>query len=150
LRKRRAGAETNPHLADDNHAVRRAMRHTLERNEDYKVCGEAENGREAIEKERELQPDLVVLDFSMPVMDGLEVARALKRSRPGIPIVLFTMFKDRFLEQEAFAAGVNVVVSKEEGISILSVCAGVLLKYAPGKPEPNAVAEIPVAIPKSS
>jgi DNA-binding NarL/FixJ family response regulator len=128
-------------IADDNQAVRRAMRHMLEMNADYKVCGEAGDGREAIEKEKELQPDLVVVDFSMPVMNGLEVARVLKRARPGVPIVLFTMFKDRFLEEEAFAAGVSVVVSKEEGISILDVCAGVLLKYAPGKPDSSAVSE---------
>ena len=120
-------------IADDNQAVRRAMRHMLEKEPDYKVCGEAEDGRDAVEKVKDLQPDLVVVDFSMPIMNGLEVARALKRARPGIPIVLFTMFKDRFLEDEAFASGVSVVVSKEEDISILSVCAGVLLKYAPGK-----------------
>ncbi len=130
-------------IADDNQAVRRAMRHMLEKDADYKVCGEAENGRDAVEKVRELQPDLVVVDFSMPVMNGLEVARALKRARPGIPIVLFTMFKDRFLEEEAFAAGVSVVVSKEEGISILSVCADVLLKYGSGKIDPSIQAELP-------
>ncbi len=130
-------------IADDNQAVRRAMRHMLEKDADFKVCGEAENGLEAIEKVGELRPDLVVVDFSMPIMNGLEVARALKRAEPGIPIVLFTMFKDRFLEEEAFAAGVSVVVSKEDGISMLSVCAGVLLKYSSGKLDPSVKSELP-------
>jgi DNA-binding NarL/FixJ family response regulator len=117
-------------IADDNLAVRRAMRRVLEMNADWRVCGEAENGREALEKERQLQPDLVVVDFSMPGMNGLEVARVLKRVSPATPVVLFTMFKDRFLEEEAFAAGVSMVVSKEEGIAMLAECAHALLRYS--------------------
>ncbi|HUK26573.1 MAG TPA: response regulator transcription factor [Terriglobales bacterium] len=117
-------------IADDNEAIRRAIRKVLERSLDCTICGEATNGRELIEKERQLHPDLIVLDFSMPVMNGLEAARALKRERPGVPMLLFTMFKDRFLEEEAFAAGVSVVVSKEDGIAMLAECAGALLKQA--------------------
>jgi DNA-binding NarL/FixJ family response regulator len=117
-------------IADDNEAVRRAIRKVLERSLDCKICGEAENGRDAIEKERQLRPDLVVLDFSMPVMNGLEVARVLSREHPEVPLLLFTMFKDRFLEAEALAAGVSVVVSKEDGIALLAECADALLKHS--------------------
>lgn len=115
-------------VVDDNSSVRRTLRHMLEQHEDWKVCGEAVNGRDAIDKEERLRPDLVVLDFSMPVMNGLEAVRALKRIRPSTPVVIFTVFKDRFLEQEAYAAGASAVVSKEEGLSALSGFAQVLLK----------------------
>jgi DNA-binding NarL/FixJ family response regulator len=117
-------------IADDNAGVRRAMRNMLESTGEWTICGEAANGRDAIEKAQELHPDLVVVDFSMPVMNGLEAARALKRARPGVPVVLFTIFKDRFLEAEAFAAGISVVVAKEEGVGALADHARLLLKYA--------------------
>jgi DNA-binding NarL/FixJ family response regulator len=117
-------------IADDNASVRRAIRHILEESGDLAVCGEAVNGREVIEKAEELHPDLVVVDFSMPVMNGLEAARALKRLKPALPVVLFTMFKDKFLEEEAFAAGISMVVAKEDGVAVLADRARVLLKYA--------------------
>jgi DNA-binding NarL/FixJ family response regulator len=117
-------------IADDNASVRRALRHVLEEESDWTICGEAVNGRDAIEKAERLQPDLVIVDFSMPVMNGLEAARALKRARPSTPVVLFTIFKDRFLEEEAFAAGISVVVAKEDGIGMLADQARILLKYS--------------------
>ena len=117
-------------IADDNAGVRRAVRNALEKSGEWKICGEAVNGRDVIEKAEQLHPDLVVVDFSMPVMNGLEAARALKRWRPSMPVVLFTIFKDRFLEAEAFAAGISVVVAKEDGIGVLAEQANVLLKYA--------------------
>jgi len=117
-------------IADDNPAVRRALRYVLEEDDGWSVCGEAVNGPDAIEKEEQLRPDLVILDFSMPMMNGLDVARAMKRVRPALPVVLFTMFKDRLLEEEAFAAGISAVVAKETGIEALAESARVLLKYA--------------------
>lgn len=117
-------------IADDNACVRRAMRRMLEIGEEWTVCGEAVNGRDVIEKTEQLHPDLVVVDFSMPVMNGLEAARAIKRIRPSLPVVLFTVFKDRFLEEEAFAAGISVVVAKEDGVGALADRARILLKYS--------------------
>jgi DNA-binding NarL/FixJ family response regulator len=121
-------------IADDNAGVRRALRHVLEENGDWEVCAEAVDGGDAIEKEDELRPDLVILDFSMPVMNGLEVARALKKVRPGLPLIMFTIFKDRHLETEAFAAGVSAVISKENGIEALEDHARVLLQYSTNSP----------------
>jgi DNA-binding NarL/FixJ family response regulator len=117
-------------IADDGAGIRRALRHVLEENGEWEVCAEAVDGQDAIEKEDELRPDLVVLDFSMPVMNGLEVARALKKVRPGLPLIMFTIFKDRYLETEAFAAGVSAVISKENGIEALEDYARVLLQYS--------------------
>lgn len=117
-------------LADDNQSVRKVLRSVLEKQGDCTVCGEAENGYIAVQKVKELHPDLVVVDFSMPVLNGLEVIRALKQTRPAMPVILFTMFKDRYLEAEAFAAGASVVISKTDGIGILIEQAKVLLKYS--------------------
>jgi chemotaxis response regulator CheB len=64
---------------DDSVLVRRIIRATLEQQNGWEVNGEAANGRDAIEQVQELMPDLIVLDFAMPVMNGLEPARALKR-----------------------------------------------------------------------
>ncbi len=117
-------------IADDNLSIRRVLRSALENVGECSICGEAENGATAIDKVKELHPDLVILDFSMPVLNGLEVLRALKRLRPTMPVILFTMFKDRHLEAEAFAAGASVVISKAAGIDTLIEQTRVLLKYS--------------------
>jgi two-component system invasion response regulator UvrY len=125
-------------IVDDNFSIRRVLRSALERDGGCKVCGEAENGSVALSKVRELHPDLVVVDFSMPVMNGLEVIRVLKRECPGMPVILFTMFKDTFLEAEAFAAGASVVISKAAGVNALIEQTRVLLKYSrPSWPSPG-------------
>jgi two-component system chemotaxis response regulator CheY len=72
-------------IADDNVSIRKVLRSALEKEGEYTICGEAENGSITIDKVQELHPDLVVLDFSMPVMNGLEVLRALKRLCPAMP-----------------------------------------------------------------
>ena len=99
--------------------------------------GEATNGRDALEKAHELQPDLVILDFSMPVMNGLETATMLKKTSPRLPIVMLTAFKDRFLEQQAFNAGVSWVLSKTEDVSTVVDFARILLS-ASSQPLPRA------------
>jgi chemotaxis response regulator CheB len=75
---------------------------------DFRVCGEAENGKEAIDKARELRPDLIVLDLSMPVMNGLYAARVLKRLMPAVPLVMFSEYSNAFSEQEAHSTGIWV------------------------------------------
>lgn len=102
-------------IADDSPLIRRALRACLEENHnDWKVCGEAADGSAALEMARELKPDLIVLDLSMPGMNGFELARKLKRTSPGVPLVMFTSFKTPQLEREAIAAGCNAVISKSE------------------------------------
>lgn len=83
------------------------------------MCGEAENGREAIEKARQLYPDLIVTDLSMPVMNGLEEARLLKRLMPHVPVIIYTAHSDRFIENEARSAGASAVISKSEAVATL-------------------------------
>jgi DNA-binding NarL/FixJ family response regulator len=86
---------------------------------DFRVCGEAENGKEAIEKAQELRPDVIVLDLSMPVMNGIDAARVLKKLMPAVPLIIFSEYADAFSENEARLAGISALVSKSEHISVL-------------------------------
>jgi DNA-binding NarL/FixJ family response regulator len=101
-------------IVDDSPVVRQSLRTSLERYPDWVVCGEAGDGPEAIEKSSQLQPDLVILDLSMPGMDGLAVARELNRIQPAVQLLMFTTFKNPGLEKEAMAAGCASVISKSE------------------------------------
>jgi two-component system chemotaxis response regulator CheY len=83
------------------------------------VCGEAENGKEGVRKAQELHPDLIVLDLSMPVMNGFDAARALKRLMPAVPLIMYSAFGDRFAEHQARLIGISDVVSKSEHASVL-------------------------------
>lgn len=78
-------------IVDDNALMRHTLRSCIEQNGDWQVCAEAENGKVAIEKVKELRPDMVILDMPMPVMNGLEAARAISRLVPNTPMVMFTM-----------------------------------------------------------
>jgi DNA-binding NarL/FixJ family response regulator len=79
-------------IVDDSPVLRKTLRQTLEQGGAWEVCGEAADGREAIKQAQRLKPDLVVLDLSMPVMNGLEAAHELKRLLPSLPLVMFTTF----------------------------------------------------------
>jgi len=106
-------------IADDNAFVRQRLGELFNREPDFEVCADAENGRKAIKEAEELHPDLILLDLSMPVMNGLDAARALKRLMPEVPIVMFSIHSDAFIEREALSAGVSALVSKFEDMSEL-------------------------------
>jgi DNA-binding NarL/FixJ family response regulator len=83
------------------------------------VCGDAENGKEAVEKAQKLHPDLIVLDLSMPVMNGLGAACVLKRLMPSVPLIMYSAFGDKSMEHQAQLIGISEVVSKSENASVL-------------------------------
>jgi DNA-binding NarL/FixJ family response regulator len=114
-------------IADDNVVVRRALRQVFQYESDFEVCGEAGNGREAIELAAECKPDLVVMDLSMPVMNGLDAARAIKRALPEVPIIMFSNYSDKFSEDEARSAGISAMLSKTESVSVLVTKARLLI-----------------------
>ncbi|MGA9800555.1 MAG: response regulator transcription factor [Terriglobales bacterium] len=101
-------------VVDDAPAIRRSMRSYLEQEGDWTICGEAENGKVAIDRVRELRPDVVILDLSMPVMNGLEAARVIKAIAPGTRILMFTLHAYPYLSDEARNAGIDRVLSKAE------------------------------------
>jgi DNA-binding NarL/FixJ family response regulator len=99
-------------IVDDSPMVRRMVRTSVEAKTDWQVCGEAENGAIAIRMVEELNPDLVVLDLSMPVMNGLEAARHIAVKAPDTALLMYTMQDSGQLLREAEAAGINEVISK--------------------------------------
>jgi DNA-binding NarL/FixJ family response regulator len=101
-------------VVDDTQAIRRSVRLRIENETDWEICGEAENGRDAIERVKELEPDVVVLDLSMPVMNGLDAARRIKAIAPRIHILMFTLHTYPQLLDEARKAGIDDVVSKSD------------------------------------
>jgi len=103
-------------IVDDNPVVRTALRVLLQSSGWFSVCGEAADGVDCIEKCKELQPDVVVLDLAMPRMNGAEVAPVLHGMNPRMKIVLFSLFSDLIGHQLASAIGVDAVVSKREGV----------------------------------
>lgn len=106
-------------IADDSLFIRRALCELFDREDDFDVCGEAENGSEAVEKARQLRPDLILLDLAMPVMNGFDATRILKRVMPEVPIIMFSGYSDSSSEREARSLGVWAFVSKSEHISVL-------------------------------
>jgi DNA-binding NarL/FixJ family response regulator len=106
-------------VVDDNAEIRRLLCKLFAFEADFKVCGEAANGQEAIERAQELHPDVIVIDFSMPVMNGIDAARALKNLMPSVPLIMFSEYGDVFSENEAFSAGISALVSKSAHVSVL-------------------------------
>ena len=103
-------------IADDSDAIRSVLRTFLESREGFEVCGEAVDGVDAIEKAKELNPDLIILDLAMPRMNGAAAASVLKRRMPKIPIILFTMYDELMSETFSSAVQVDLVLSKPNGL----------------------------------
>jgi CheY-like chemotaxis protein len=104
-------------LVDDNQTIRKLLRQVFD-SAGY-VCVEAENGATAVEQASVVHPDLILLDLSMPIMNGLQAAPLLRQRLPSTPIILFTLYAGSVLEKEAQAAGVTLVMSKDQSPSKL-------------------------------
>src|SRR6202140_999938 len=121
-------------IVDDSPMVRRMVRTSVEAKTDWQVCGEAENGEVAIRMVEELNPDLVVLDLSMPVMNGLEAARHIAVNAPNTALLMDTMQDSGQLLKEAEDAGINEFITKSgEGIDRLLASMRALLSHPPEK-----------------
>src|SRR5258707_14468159 len=105
-------------ICDDNPNIRYLLRAFVESRTPYKICGEAAHGEEAIEQAKKLQPDLIFLDLSMPVMTGAEAAFILKGVVPRMKIILFSLHSDNVPKSMA-AIGVDLALSKSDGITKL-------------------------------
>src|SRR5262249_13083550 len=106
-------------LADDHDVVRAGVRAILEAREGWTVIGEATNGEEAIKLAVELRPDVVVLDLEVGQIDGAAVTRQIKKLRPSVEVVIFTMRDDEYMIREVLSAGARAFVLKSEGIGKL-------------------------------
>ena len=101
-------------IVDDSDFARTGLRILLAGRTDCEICGEAKDGRQAVMKAVDLKPDLIILDYSMPGMDGLHVAQEIYKALPATLILICTLFHSRELEREAMKYGVRHVVSKAE------------------------------------
>jgi CheY-like chemotaxis protein len=120
-------------VVDDNDGIRQSLKQLLAEHPGWSVCAEAVNGRDAVILANERSPDLVVLDFAMPLMDGVQAAAQIRKTLPRLPIVLYTMHKNTQIEVEAQNAGIQRVVSKGDPASVLVDCLKELLN--PSMPE---------------
>jgi CheY-like chemotaxis protein len=107
-------------VVDDNAPIRGLVREFIESRPGFEICGEATDGVEGIEKSRELKPDLIILDFLMPRMNGLQAAVLLQHFVPNTPIILFTYYKDVIPRDLAHDAGVASVLSKTDQLATLA------------------------------
>jgi DNA-binding NarL/FixJ family response regulator len=102
-------------IVDDSPTIRHLIRYSIECHTDWMVCGEAENGKTAVAMVEQLRPDLVVLDLTMPVMNGLDAAREILTMVPSMPIIMFTMHESEGLQERAQRMGIRCVFSKANG-----------------------------------
>ena len=102
-------------IADDHAAVRQMLKLIVETHAGWQVCGEAENGVEAVAKAVALNPDLIIMDLAMPVMDGIRASREILAAAPSMPILMHTLHYSPELELEAKKVGIRRVVAKAEG-----------------------------------
>lgn len=118
-------------ICDDNPNIRYLLRVFIESQTPFKVCGEAGHGTQAIEMAKKLQPELILLDLSMPVMSGAEAAGVLKAILPRTKIILFSMHMDSVPRSLAAAIGVDLALSKSDGITKLGEHLNALLATSP-------------------
>jgi DNA-binding NarL/FixJ family response regulator len=108
-------------VADDNPYIRKALCKLFETEEDYDLCAEAENGKQALELALLHRPDLIILDLSMPVMNGLEAARQLKTLMPNTPIILFSLHELALMTNAALGnLPVDRIVSKTDASALMN------------------------------
>ena len=107
-------------IIDDCAPIRGLIRTFIESRPGIKVCGEAADGFEGVEKGLELKPDAIILDLSIPRMNGLQVAFMLRQMAPYIPIILFTIYTGAVIARLAQNVGVASVISKTEQLTKLA------------------------------
>jgi DNA-binding NarL/FixJ family response regulator len=105
-------------IVDDHEALRAGVRSVLE-SRGIEVCGEATNGQEALTKAVQLRPDLIILDITMPILDGFTAAREITKRLPGVGILLLSMHESASMVNVAKSSGARGYVAKSEGIARL-------------------------------
>jgi DNA-binding NarL/FixJ family response regulator len=118
-------------LADDHDVVRHGLRHLLERQEGWTVCGEATGGRQAVAMAAELRPDVAVLDVGMPDLNGLEATRQIRKANPGTEVLIFTMHESERLVREVLAAGAKGFLLKSDAARSIAAAVEALAAHRP-------------------
>jgi DNA-binding NarL/FixJ family response regulator len=105
-------------IADDHESVLRRIHALLQDDPILEICGDAVDGREAVEKAAKLEPDLVILDFAMPRLNGLQAASEIRKLLPGVPIVMFTLYGSQ-IKAENQKQGIFRVVDKTKSQTLV-------------------------------
>jgi DNA-binding NarL/FixJ family response regulator len=115
-------------IADDHEIIRRGLRSLVELRPDWEICGEAATGREAVQQARRLRPDVVVLDLTMPDLNGLEATRQIRQLAPKTEVLILTAHESEQLVHEALSAGAKGCVLKSNAGNLLITAVEHLLK----------------------
>lgn len=107
-------------IADDSRTVRHSLHVLLEQNPEWQVCAEALDGADAIAKAQQFRPDIIVLDYFMPGMTGIDAARVLGRVLPSVPILIATLYITPELLRQARSAGVKGAAQKSNTAKVIS------------------------------
>jgi DNA-binding NarL/FixJ family response regulator len=99
-------------IVDDHEVVRQGVRTILKGRSQWEICGEAVNGKDAIEQAEKLNPDIVIMDITMPEMGGIEATREMTRRKPHIAVLIFTMHESKHLAEAVREAGARGIVLK--------------------------------------
>jgi len=118
-------------LADDHEMVRKGLRATIEDQPGWEICGEARTGREAVTKARELRPDVVVMDFAMPELNGLEATRQIRTAVPQAEVLILSMYESEKLVREMLAAGAQGYLLKTDASEFLVTALQALSEHKP-------------------
>jgi two-component system, chemotaxis family, chemotaxis protein CheY len=127
METKQSSADKTALVVEDNAAIRGMLVSAFLSNGRFGICGEAENGKEGIDVARKIHPDIITLDLSMPVMNGMEAASELRKLFPKTPIILFSLYGDGISQTEAAKFGINLVLSKSTPLPMLIVIAHRLL-----------------------
>jgi len=118
-------------IADDHAVVRAGLRSLLEAHKGWEVCGEASDGREALEKAIKLKPDILILDIGMPLLNGVDVARRIHKALPNSEILILTMHESDELVQQVVEAGAHGYILKDEADRVLLAAIEALRQHKP-------------------
>ena len=134
-------------IADDHESVLRGLRTSLGVKPGWEICGDAVDGKEAVARATELRPDLIVMDFAMPRMDGLRAAQESRKLLPTVPIVLHTLYGTAEVERAASKHGILRIADKTKPGALLSAVEELLSAEATSQPSEasDETSEIPCA-----
>jgi DNA-binding NarL/FixJ family response regulator len=118
-------------VVDDHAVVRRGVRSLLESHEGWEVCGEATTGRDAVEQSRQLRPDIVVMDLSLPGLNGLDATRQILKDGPGIEVLVLTMHHSEELARDVLRAGARGYIMKSDADENLLTAVDTLRQHKP-------------------
>src|ERR1700676_3844668 len=118
-------------IADDHDLMRRGVKTLLQSHAGWEVCGEAKTGREAVEKAEELKPNIVILDISMPDLNGVEAARRIRKASPSVEILILSMHYSDQLIRDIIEAGVRGYIVKSDSGRDLIIAVEALASHKP-------------------